>query len=301
MASHQTEALSPRHIYGTAWKVEETRPLVSQAISAGFRAFDTAAQPKHYREDLLGVALRLAIASGELNRHRVWIQTKFTSVTAQDNMTIPYDEAAPLQLQLITSVAGSLKNLNHQQTLIPSIGDAYLDCLLLHAPFQDPSLTLEAWDIMCSLVPHPVRALGIANIELSMLKLLIDHMRIKPTVVQNPFWGSSGYDKELRSFCTQEGIIYQAFWVLKRNVLFLRSSAVVECAMSVGISPEAALFALLRLDGVVVLNGTTKQERMVADMQSATTFDKFVNTTSGMEKAMVWLDVFREITTDMKP
>jgi diketogulonate reductase-like aldo/keto reductase len=32
--------------------------LVEQAVLAGFRGIDTACQPKHYREDLVGQALQ---------------------------------------------------------------------------------------------------------------------------------------------------------------------------------------------------------------------------------------------------
>ena len=46
---------------GTAWKKERTVELVVAAVHSGFRAIDTACQPKHYREDLVGEALlRLA-------------------------------------------------------------------------------------------------------------------------------------------------------------------------------------------------------------------------------------------------
>jgi hypothetical protein len=37
-------------IYGTAWKKERTTELVRTAVLAGFRAIDTACQPKHYSE-----------------------------------------------------------------------------------------------------------------------------------------------------------------------------------------------------------------------------------------------------------
>ena len=47
----------PRLIYGTAWKKERTTDLVVQAILAGFRGIDTACQPKHYSEALVGDAL----------------------------------------------------------------------------------------------------------------------------------------------------------------------------------------------------------------------------------------------------
>jgi diketogulonate reductase-like aldo/keto reductase len=39
--------------YGTAWKKDRTKDLVYQAIKSGFRAIDTACQPKHYNERLV--------------------------------------------------------------------------------------------------------------------------------------------------------------------------------------------------------------------------------------------------------
>ena len=36
---------------------EETDDLVCQALKSGFRRFDTAGQPKHYREDAVGNAI----------------------------------------------------------------------------------------------------------------------------------------------------------------------------------------------------------------------------------------------------
>lgn len=38
----------PNMFYGTAWKKERTSDLVALAIKSGFRAIDTACQPKHY-------------------------------------------------------------------------------------------------------------------------------------------------------------------------------------------------------------------------------------------------------------
>jgi diketogulonate reductase-like aldo/keto reductase len=47
----------PKFIYGTAWKKEETDDLVFQALKSGFRQFDTAGLPKHYREEAVGNAI----------------------------------------------------------------------------------------------------------------------------------------------------------------------------------------------------------------------------------------------------
>lgn len=60
-------------IYGTAWKAEKTRELVIQAFRCGFRSFDTAAQPKHYREDLVGEAIRQILAEGVVERRDLFV------------------------------------------------------------------------------------------------------------------------------------------------------------------------------------------------------------------------------------
>lgn len=42
-------AKMPNMLYGTAWKQHRTAELVTQALKAGFRGIDTAAQPRHYQ------------------------------------------------------------------------------------------------------------------------------------------------------------------------------------------------------------------------------------------------------------
>lgn len=69
----------PRIMYGTAWKKERTAELVSQAVKAGFRGIDTACQPKHYREDLVGQAIKSLISEGVVKREELYIQTNLTA------------------------------------------------------------------------------------------------------------------------------------------------------------------------------------------------------------------------------
>lgn len=71
----------PTFIYGTAWKKDRTADLVHQAINAGFRAVDTAAQPKHYREDLVGEGMRRAIKDGTVRREDLHVSTAAPSMT----------------------------------------------------------------------------------------------------------------------------------------------------------------------------------------------------------------------------
>jgi len=63
----------PAFIYGTAWKKEDTARLVHEALTAGFTAIDTAAQPRHYREDLVGAGIRAALSASALSREQLFV------------------------------------------------------------------------------------------------------------------------------------------------------------------------------------------------------------------------------------
>lgn len=80
----------PRMIYGTAWKGERTADLVETAGQTGFRAIDTAGQPKHYNEALVGVALNRLNDRGH-GRESLFLQTKFAPLSGQDSGQVPYD------------------------------------------------------------------------------------------------------------------------------------------------------------------------------------------------------------------
>src|SRR5947209_16533419 len=109
----------PRIMYGTAWKEDRTKRLVLEAIAAGFRAFDTANQRKHYVEEDVGAAVRTAIAAGTVTREDIFLQTKFTYQRGQDHR-LPYDP----DCDLTTQVRQSLEHL----------GVTRIDSYLLHGP-----------------------------------------------------------------------------------------------------------------------------------------------------------------------
>ena len=73
MAPNQAARI-PRLLYGTAWKKNQTQALVYQALEAGFRGVDTAAQPKHYQEDLVGEGIREAIRNGIVKREDLYVR-----------------------------------------------------------------------------------------------------------------------------------------------------------------------------------------------------------------------------------
>lgn len=64
----------PRFVYGTAWKKDRTRDLVFEALCAGFKGVDTAAQPRHYREELVGAGVRKALGDDIIKREDIHVQ-----------------------------------------------------------------------------------------------------------------------------------------------------------------------------------------------------------------------------------
>lgn len=89
----------PNMIYGTVWKKENTADLVFQALVQGFKGVDTACQPKHYREDLVGQGLLKAYENG-IKREDLFVQTKFTPIDGQDISNMPYLQSDEIEIQI---------------------------------------------------------------------------------------------------------------------------------------------------------------------------------------------------------
>lgn len=177
---------------------------------------------------------------------------------------MPYDPSAPLEDQIHTSVASSLKNLRPSED---SEQGSYVDCLLLHSPLPTTEQTLQAWKLLESYVPDRIRTLGISNVTLRALQAIYDNSTVKPSVVQNRFYPQTRYDVPLRAFCAEHGIMYQSSWTLAGNPRLLKSDPIALLATSANVSPFVSLYALVMDQGIVVLNGTTSTENMNHDLE----------------------------------
>jgi len=176
---------------------------------------------------------------------------------------MPYDPESPLDTQIHTSVASSLKNLRYND----ADNASYVDCLLLHSPLPTINQTLQAWKLLESYVPHKIRSLGISNVSLPILQAIFENATVKPAVVQNRFYPQTRYDVPLRAFCREHGIMYQSFWTLTGNPSLLRSEPVAALAQAADIGLPVALYALVIDQGVVVLIGTTSSHHMRVDLE----------------------------------
>lgn len=203
------------------------------------------------------------------------MQTKFSRPSVQEPSNCPYPLDAAIEEQVRISIENSLRNLRH---IDDESEEIYIDTLILHSPYPDFSDTLKAWRIFESYVPHRIRALGISNITLPILKQLYDAVKIKPVFVQNRFYPESAFDVPLRKFCAEKEIVFQAHKVLKGNKNLLDSELLRDIASNFGFTVEIAFyFCVLGLvGGVQVVNGTKSEEHMKEDLESLKTFKQWL-------------------------
>ncbi|KAI1748254.1 Aldo/keto reductase [Xylaria castorea] len=248
----------PLLIYGTAWKEDKTTALVATALKCGFKGIDTANHPTGYDERRTGEGIAAALASG-IKRENLFVQSKFSPIFTHHPAKIPYDTSQDVAAQVKQSVDQTFDNLQLD----------YLDALLLHAPYPDVKDTQAAWEVLESYVPGRIRFLGVSNTTLAQLQGLYETATIKPVMVQNRFYKETQYDSEIRSFCKDHSIVYQAFWMLKKNPDILESDVVASVAQKLGVENEVAFYLLmLCLGDTQVLDGTTNQERMETDLKA---------------------------------
>lgn len=250
----------PSFVYGTAWKEERTEALTRLALEAGFRGIDTANQRRHYHEAGAGAAIAWALSSGLVRRDELFVQTKFTSVGGQDHR-LPYDPSADPATQVRQSFASSLEHLNVEA----------LDSYVLHGPSQRRGLTAEdraVWGAMEELrAAGRTRLIGVSNVGLDQLEELCAIAATPPAFVQNRCFAQLGWDREVRAFCRERGIVYQGFSLLTANRSILVAPGFRELVRRVGRTPAQVVFRFALQVGMQPLTGTTDPDHMREDLQ----------------------------------
>lgn len=245
---------APEIMYGTAWKEGRTTELVEKALSVGFTGIDTANQPRHYKESLVGNALHSFLEQGG-SRQDLFVQTKFTPVAGQDSR-IPYDPKADIQSQVRQSFESSLADLRTD----------YVDSYLLHAPHSFPELAdadWEVWSVMEELYRSGrARSVGISNVNRQQLVSLCEKANLRPAIVQNRCFAKFGWDRAVREVCRTFGVTYQGFSLLTGNPAMLRHPKVAELAEKLGKTPQQVIYRFAMQAGMVPLTGTTNSNHM---------------------------------------
>jgi diketogulonate reductase-like aldo/keto reductase len=141
---------------------------------------------------------------------------------------------------------------------------------VLHSPLGTMADTLTVWEALSTYVPARIRHLGIANTPMPILEHLLSSpgVRVRPAVVQNRFHGETRYEVPMRALCRRSGVVFQTFWTLTGNPRLVRHEAVAALAHAAGVEKEVAYYALvLGLGGTTILDGTTSEAHMKADLE----------------------------------
>jgi diketogulonate reductase-like aldo/keto reductase len=252
---------TPTFLYGTAWKEDRSAALTEAALRAGFRAIDTANQRRHYFEAGVGEGLAAAYQAGIVMRGDLFLQTKFTYRRGQDNR-LPYDPSASLPTQVAQSIASSLEHLRCD----------YVDSFVLHGPSSNYDWTVddaEVWEAMRhERDAGRARLLGVSNISLRHLEQMANAGGEAPAFVQNRCYANMGWDREVRLFCRELGIVYQGFSLLTANVDVVHHSMIATLTERLGATPPQIIFAFARAIGILPLTGTSNAEHMKQDLAS---------------------------------
>jgi diketogulonate reductase-like aldo/keto reductase len=260
MPSKKTRFI-PDFLYGTAWKEERTAGLTELALRMGFRGIDTANQRRHYFEAGVGQGLAAAYRAGVVVRADLFLQTKFTYQRGQDHR-LPYDPAAGLSDQVTQSMASSLEHL----------GTDYVDSYVLHGPssiYDWTEADAEVWEAMIrERDAGHTRVLGVSNVSLRNLKQMAALHAEAPAFVQNRCFARLGWDRDIRSFCSERKIIYQGFSLLTANPEVLNHSLVTGLAARANATPAQIVFAFARTVGILPMTGTSDAVHMKQDRAS---------------------------------
>ncbi|VDK62599.1 unnamed protein product [Onchocerca ochengi] len=222
---------------------------VDAALKAGYRLFDTA---KYYvNEPELGIALQELLPKYNLKREEIFITTKF--FLAETNNA---EHARKM-------VDESLKNLKTE----------YLDLVLIHYPKADTSknddprnpenrkdayLELEKLKDECK-----IRSIGVSNYEVKHIKEIQSFGQMMPSVNQVEFHPHF-IRSELRDYCKNEGIFFQAYSSLGRNHPdLMRDSVIVETAKAHNSEPQLVVLAWALSLGVGIIPKSSNPERVI--------------------------------------
>jgi diketogulonate reductase-like aldo/keto reductase len=111
------------------------------------------------------------------------------------------------------------------------------------------------------------RLLGVSNFTLEQLQRLCEQARVPPRFVQNRCYASHGWDRAIRAFCGDHGMVYQGFSLLTANRDVLAHPELVRIARRHNRSVAQVVFRFALNAGLVPLTGTTDAGHMREDLE----------------------------------
>uniref|UniRef100_A0A3Q1EQI3 Zgc:101765 n=1 Tax=Acanthochromis polyacanthus TaxID=80966 RepID=A0A3Q1EQI3_9TELE len=231
---------------------EEVYRAVDAALSAGYRAFDSAAV---YRNEAdLGRALRELLPKHGLAREDVFITSKLG----------PKDQGE-------RAMDGALHSLSQLDL-------GYIDLYLIHWPGtqglvvadkHNPGNRAQSWATLEELHRQgKLKAIGVSNYTPTHMRELMQSCKVPPAVLQVEFHPRL-CQSELRSVCKEYGVCFQAYSSLGQGEL-VTDPAVMEVAKNCKRTPAQVLLRWAVQQGVPVLPKSSNPDRI---QENARLFD----------------------------
>lgn len=107
------------------------------------------------------------------------------------------------------------------------------------------------------------------------------------------------FDTQLRKFCAEKGVSYQAFGTLTANPDLLTSLPVRRLAAELLVDVEVSLYCLIHsLGNVTILNGTSSKRRMASDLHGLTKHGLWVTNAANRSLWDELLSQFKHLIED---
>ena len=108
--------------------------------------------------------------------------------------------------------------------------------------------------------------IGISNVSLDQLRCLFQEARVRPRFVQNRCYAVRGWDRQVREFCADHGLVYQGFSLLTANRESMASSEFTQIAARYDRTVPQIVFRFALEVGMMPLTGTTNADHMHVDL-----------------------------------
>jgi alcohol dehydrogenase (NADP+) len=252
---------SPGDIYGA----------VQKAIELGYRHIDCAAIYGNERE--IGMALKEAMASGQVKREELFITSKLWN-------------NAHKRSDVVGAIEKSLSDLCLD----------YLDLYLIHWPVAQVSQAIypakasdflslekmplaETWEGMETCVEKGLaKHIGVSNFSIKKLEGLLETARIRPEMNQvelHPYLAQP----DMLAYCQQNEVLVTAYAPLgsgdrpaamkSKNEGLLDNAAIMEMAEKQGCTPAQVLIRWAMERGTLVIPKSVNPKRLVENLESS--------------------------------
>lgn len=212
--------------------------LVTAALEAGYRSFDTA--PRYHNEHGLGLALK---RSG-IPREEVRVTTK-----------------------VWTSDLGREATLRSFDASLDQLGFDYVDLYLIHFPAPRLGLYVETWHTLEELYRQGrARAIGVANFEPQRLLEVMEAGSVVPAVNQVELHPRL-QQKDLRAFDARHGIQTQA-WSPMANGHTLREPLLAAMAERRSATPAQLILRWHLQQGILIIPKSRRPERLKENIEA---------------------------------